>query len=70
MELYKETESIYRYKLTKDNKIYKKPYTSQEHDTDKDFLECDNPECETMWGYEENEKGRITKESLFERSGF
>lgn len=67
LELYKETESIFRFKLTKDNKIYKKPYNSIEHDTDKDYLECDNIKCQQMYDYDLNDKGRIVKELLSER---
>ncbi|MGP4074216.1 hypothetical protein ACTWQB_17065 [Piscibacillus sp. B03] len=67
MELYKETESVYRHKITKDNKIYKRPYSSSEYDSDKDYLECDNDDCQQWFDYELDEKGKIVKELMSER---
>ena len=64
LSLYKETESVYRYKLTRENKIYKKPYTSSEHPTDKEYLECGNDECYIMWDFDVNEQGKVIKDSL------
>ena len=67
LTLYKETESVYRYKITKDSKIYKRPFSAIESDTEKDYLECDNGECQQWFDYELNEKSRIVKELLSER---
>ncbi|WP_121605540.1 hypothetical protein [Virgibacillus sp. Bac332] len=66
--LYKETESVYNYKLTQKNKIYKRPFSVIEHDTEKDFLECDNDDCQQWFDYELDHHGRIIKNLLTKRS--
>lgn len=64
--LYKGTEKAYHFKITKDNKIYKHPYIMDEFDTEKDYLECKNMDCNQYFNYRKNERGVIIKDSVVE----
>lgn len=67
LNLYKVTEKVYHFNLTKNNKIYKRPDKTDEFDTEKDYLESKNMDCNQYYYYELDSKGRIIKESLSER---
>jgi hypothetical protein len=65
--LYKEMDASYHYKITKDGKIYKHPVSKQEFDTEKDYLECKNMDCNQYFDYHSDESGKIIKDSIVER---
>lgn len=67
LHLYKETEKVYQYQITKNNKIYKKPFSELESDTIKDFLECENMGCNEYFDYELDSNGKIVKDSVVVR---
>lgn len=65
--LYKEVEVAYHFKITQGGKIYKHPMTATEQDTEKDYLECKNMNCNQYFKYELDDNGKIIKELLRER---
>lgn len=70
LKLYKETEKTYQYHITKNNKIYKKPFSEIEFDTDKDYLECESVGCGEYFDYDLDNKGIIIKNSIVKRKPF
>lgn len=71
LKLYRETEKTYQYQITKKNKIYKKPFSEKEFDTEKDYLECENTEeCGEYFNYDINDEGVIIKNSVVKRLPF
>lgn len=67
LKLYKETEKSYQFKITKDNKVHKRPFSTLEFDTEKDYLECENVECQQWFNYELDSDRRVIEDSVFER---
>jgi len=62
--LYKETAKAQFFKITKENRVYKHPFSTDEFDTEIDYLECNNMECNQYFDYELDDKGRIEKDLL------
>lgn len=57
--LYKVTEKVYHINLTKKNTFSKRNRQFQEHDTEMDYLECDNNNCVGRFEYKIKENGVI-----------
>ena len=64
--LYKEYDLVHQYEITKGGKIYKRPWSTQKHDTEKNYLECKNTECNQYFDYALDDDGKIIRESLQE----
>lgn len=65
--LYKEVEVIRYFKVARNGKVNKRPISSQEFNTEKDYLECKNMSCNQYFNYELDSDGKITKDLLWER---
>lgn len=65
--LYKETELSSHYKISKNGKIYKHPFSTNIFETEKDYLECKNTECNQWYDYELDKFGTIKLESMREK---
>lgn len=63
---YKGVETERHYKITKSGKIYNRPYSTQEFETEREYLECKNMGCNRYYNFLMDGEGRIIKESLQE----
>lgn len=64
--LFSTIEVDRKFKVARDGKIYKTPRNKNEHETEKNYLECENMSCNQYFYYELDKSGKISKESLCE----
>lgn len=64
---YKGVEKESHFKIAKNRKIYKNPFSTIEFDTEREYLECKNMECNQYYSFSLDSEGRIIKNSLWER---
>jgi hypothetical protein len=74
LQLYKEVEVVYRIPLNKNGTLPKSKVIWERHkselDSEKDFLECMNNECQQWYDYELNENGKVIIIDERDISGF
>lgn len=59
--LYKEVEKAQHFKITMSVKVHKYPTSTLEYNTEKDYLECKNMNCNQYFNYELDDDRKIIK---------